>query len=78
MQWTPGLIGTIQQIETAGPKEGLVPQPQKMWINSAQKAAVSPATNRVTSLRLARINPQTIKPTNLSNRRKLKPAKLPL
>ena len=49
-----------------------------MLINSAQKAAVSPATNRVTSLRIAQINPQTIKPANpLSKRRKLKPAKPP-
>ena len=44
-----------------------------MWINSAQKAAVSPATNRVTSLGIAQINLQTIRPTNpLFKRRKLK------
>ena len=75
MLWIHELIGTVWQIETAEPKEGLVPQPQKMLISSAQKATVSPATNRVTSLGIARINPQT-KPTNpLSKRRKLKPTK---
>ena len=78
MPWTRELIGTVRQIETAEPKEGLAPQPQKMWINSAQKAAVSPATNRVTSLGIARINPRTLKPTNpLSKRRKLEPIKPP-
>ena len=64
MPWTCGLIGTVRKIETAKPKEGLAPQPQRMLINSVQKATVSPATNRVTSLGIARINPQTIKPTN--------------
>ena len=78
MLWTRRLIGTVQQIETAEPKEGLAPQPQKMLINSTQKDAVSPATNRVTSLEIAWINPRTIKPTKpLSKRRKLKPAKPP-
>ena len=78
MLWTRALIGTVRKIETAEPKEGLAPQPQKMLINSAQKAAVSPATNRVTSLGIARINPRTLKPTNpRSRRRKLKPAKPP-
>ena len=75
MLWIHELIGTVQQIETAKPKEGLAPQPQKMWINSAQKATVSLATNRATSLRISRINLRT-KPTNLlSKMRKLKPAK---
>ena len=77
MLWTHALIGTVRQIETAKPKEGPAPQPQKMWINSVQKAAVSPATNRVTSLGIAQINLQTTKPIN-PRKRKLKPAKLPL
>ena len=67
--WTRALIGTNRQIETAEPKEGLVPQPQKMLINSAQKAAVSPATNRVTSHGIARINPRILKPTNPLSRK---------
>ena len=78
-QMTPKLIGTVRQIETVEPKEGLAPQPQKMLINSTQKAAVSPATNRVTSLGIAWINLRTIKPTKpISRKRKLKPAKQPL
>ena len=78
MLWICVLIGTVWQIESAEPKEGLVPQPQKMLINSAQKAIVSPATKRVTSLGIARINLQTLKPTNPSSRkRKLKPGKPP-
>ena len=77
MLWTRGQIGTVRQIETAEPKEGLAPQPQKMLINSVQKVAVSPATNRVTSHGIAQINPWT-KPTNpLSGKRKSKPTKPP-
>ena len=77
MLWTRALIGTVRQTETAEPKEGLAPQPQKMLINSAQKAAVSLATNRVTSLGIAQINPRTTKPIDPNSRkRKLKPAKL--
>ena len=64
MLWTRGLIGTVWQIKTTEPREELAPQPQKMWNNSAQKAAVSPVTSRATFLGIAQIDPWTIKPTN--------------
>ena len=76
MLWTQALIETDQPIEIAEPKEGLAPQPQKMWNNSAKKGAVSLATNKATSPEIVRINPLITNQPIRRSRRTLKPAKL--
>ena len=69
------MIGIARQIETAKPREGLVPPPQKMWNNCAKKGAVSLATNKDTFPEIVRIN-LLIASQPIRRRRTLKPAKL--
>ena len=74
--WTHGLIGTVWQIETAGPKEELVPQPQKMWNNCAKKGAASHAINKATSLGISWTNPLITNQPTKRSRKTLEPVKL--